>query len=208
MTLIPILMGLAFFLSIVVGMPFASGAYGAGYWLPRLVVPSLLVFFACVFIALDWLPLSAKRWVGWSCLALVVFQALVHVSIPLAVGRGAERLMSRTRACAMAAAPARCEAPPAMATIRDSRRGMRGPRRGSRGPRRPRGGRPGRDLQHGPPRGPRRRVPGVRRRVRRHGQRIRRRRDGAIRHRRRPPPVLQQPERRHHHQPLLRGPGQ
>ena len=80
MTLIPILMGLAFFLSIVVGMPFAGGAYGAGYWLPRLVVPSLLVFFACVFIALDRLPLPAKRWVGWSCLALVVFQALVHVS--------------------------------------------------------------------------------------------------------------------------------
>jgi len=80
MTLIPILMGLAFYLSIVAAMPFASAAYGAGYWLPRLVAPSLLVFFACIFIALDRLPPPARRWAGRSSLALVLGQSLLHVS--------------------------------------------------------------------------------------------------------------------------------
>jgi hypothetical protein len=80
MTLIPVLMGLAFYLGIVAVMPFATGAYGAGYWLPRLVAPSLLVFSACIFIALDRLPLPARRWAGRSGLALAVLQALLHVS--------------------------------------------------------------------------------------------------------------------------------
>jgi hypothetical protein len=80
MTLIPILLGLAFYLSIVVVMPFVPGAYTLGYWLPRLVAPSLLVFLACIFIALDRLPPPVKRWLGWPCLALVVFQSLVHIS--------------------------------------------------------------------------------------------------------------------------------
>ncbi len=80
LALLPIVLALAFYLNVVAVMPFTSGAYREGYWLPRLVAPSLLVFFSCIFVALDRLPPAAKRWARWLALGLVALQSLVHVS--------------------------------------------------------------------------------------------------------------------------------
>lgn len=78
--LVGLLMAMAFYLNIVAFLPVTPGAYGGGYWLPRLVVPSLLVFFACIFIALDWLSAETRNVVRWLALAAAIFQSIVHVS--------------------------------------------------------------------------------------------------------------------------------
>lgn len=73
-------LALAFYLNIIAFLPSTKGAYGGGYWLPRLVVPSLLVFFSCIFVALDQLPAKTLRIGRWVALAAVVFQSLIHLS--------------------------------------------------------------------------------------------------------------------------------
>ena len=68
----------AFFLNIVLFLPLVD-AFGAGYWLPRLIAPALLCFFVLLFVGLDRL-LGKRRYLSWACLALVTAQAVVHLS--------------------------------------------------------------------------------------------------------------------------------
>jgi hypothetical protein len=78
--LIPTLPALAFHLNILAVLPFATFAYPGGYWLPRLLVPVLLIYFACIFVALDRLPARARNIVRWIALACVVLQSGLHLS--------------------------------------------------------------------------------------------------------------------------------
>lgn len=50
---IPLLMGLGFYFPIFFLLPFVANAYVWGYWLPRLVAPSLIVFLILGFSFLD-----------------------------------------------------------------------------------------------------------------------------------------------------------
>jgi 4-amino-4-deoxy-L-arabinose transferase-like glycosyltransferase len=70
----------AFFLNIVGFFPFVPGVYSGGYWLPRLVAPALLCFFALSFAFWDRLVVRRFSALGWACLLLVVLQSGLHLS--------------------------------------------------------------------------------------------------------------------------------
>jgi hypothetical protein len=72
------LLACAFFLNIVVFLPFIPGAFAGGYWLPRLVAPSLLCFFTLLFIGLDRL-FGQWRGLALACFTLVVVQSVFHL---------------------------------------------------------------------------------------------------------------------------------
>jgi hypothetical protein len=80
--LIALLAG-AFYINIVGFLPYVPDAYYGGYWLPRLVVPALLCFYALGFALLDGVLPRAWHSARWLCLLLVVAQAALHVSFLL-----------------------------------------------------------------------------------------------------------------------------
>jgi len=73
------ILSLAFFMNIVVFLPFVP-AYGGGYWLPRLVAPALISFFVLLFVGLDRLCVGRWRTAAWGCLFFVVIQSYLHLS--------------------------------------------------------------------------------------------------------------------------------
>lgn len=68
----------AWFVNIVGLLPFVKWAYLGGYWLPRLLAPALLGFFAVAFVFLDRCRLS-RRW-QIAVLAAVLAQSSLHAS--------------------------------------------------------------------------------------------------------------------------------
>jgi hypothetical protein len=69
-----------FFLNIALPMPFATNAYSAGYWTPRLVAPALLSFAVITFAAIDGLLRGRSKAWGYAILLAVVGQATLHAS--------------------------------------------------------------------------------------------------------------------------------
>src|SRR5260221_5084358 len=63
---------------IVALMPFVVGAYTAGYWLPRLVIPAIMLFVVLFFSGLDRYAFFRHRIVASTLLCLIVGQSLLH----------------------------------------------------------------------------------------------------------------------------------
>jgi hypothetical protein len=72
-------LGLTWFLPLVLVLPFVHHAYDWGYWLPRLVFPSLLIFFLTLFATLDrWLA-NAPKAASFAVLVIVLLQTSLHL---------------------------------------------------------------------------------------------------------------------------------
>jgi len=59
-------------------MPFVVGAYTAGYWLPRLVIPAIMLFVLLFFSGLDRYAFFRHRIVASMLLCLIVAQSFLH----------------------------------------------------------------------------------------------------------------------------------
>jgi hypothetical protein len=59
-----------FYLPVFLSLHELTNPYASGYWLPRLILPALLVFFSLGFVMLD---LGCKPWSGWDGPRIVVF---------------------------------------------------------------------------------------------------------------------------------------
>ena len=70
---------LAWFMNIVLSLPFIPGAYYEGYWTPRLMAPALIGFFIVAFVLLDQVRWQSPR-THAAVLALVLAQSVVHAS--------------------------------------------------------------------------------------------------------------------------------
>jgi hypothetical protein len=73
------LCGLGWFLNIVVFLPWIP-AYWGGFWLPRLILPALLVFIVLSATELDRLFRGRRQRWSWVILALVVLQSAIQLS--------------------------------------------------------------------------------------------------------------------------------
>jgi hypothetical protein len=69
---------LAWYLPITLTLPFVHHAYDWGYWLPRLVFPTVLIFSLTLFAGLDFILRRFPRGPGM-VLGLVVFQTCLHL---------------------------------------------------------------------------------------------------------------------------------
>jgi hypothetical protein len=78
-------LAVGFYAPIILNITRMVGAYGAGYWLPRLVMPSLLTFLMLGFVLLDRIlaapRLSRSAIPGRVCLAYTAALCAVYVSI-------------------------------------------------------------------------------------------------------------------------------
>ena len=74
--LMTVLFGLACYLVIVLALPYLRWAYWSGYWLPRLVMPSVMSFFLLAFAALDELLVRC----GPRAVAALALAALIGVT--------------------------------------------------------------------------------------------------------------------------------
>jgi hypothetical protein len=72
------LIGAAWISFMVCLIPLTLGAYIGGYYLTRLVVPSLMIFTLLFFTGLDRSPLFRQRYVASTLLCLVIAQSLLH----------------------------------------------------------------------------------------------------------------------------------
>lgn len=71
-------MALAWYLPLVLALPYLHHAYAWGYWLPRLVLPALWGFALVLFAAMDEL-FPRRRLVAAAVTALVLLQAAGHI---------------------------------------------------------------------------------------------------------------------------------
>jgi hypothetical protein len=71
-------MALAWYLPLVLALPYLHHAYDWGYWLPRLVMPALWGFALVLFAAMDEL-LPWRRTAAAVVATLVLVQAAVHI---------------------------------------------------------------------------------------------------------------------------------
>jgi len=72
------LFGAAWLCFMVCLIPLTLGAYIGGYYLTRLVVPSLMIFSLLFFAGLDRFALFRQRYVASALLCLVIAQSLLH----------------------------------------------------------------------------------------------------------------------------------
>jgi hypothetical protein len=70
---------IAWFMNIVLPLPFIPGAYYEGYWTPRLTAPALIGFFIAAFVFLDRLRWQSRQ-LHFFVLGLVIAQSAVHAS--------------------------------------------------------------------------------------------------------------------------------
>lgn len=70
---------LAWFMNIVLPLPFIPGAYYEGYWTPRLMAPALIGFFIAAFVLLDRIHWQSPR-IHAAVLGVVLAQSVVHAS--------------------------------------------------------------------------------------------------------------------------------
>jgi hypothetical protein len=73
------ILAMVWFVPLVLALPFVDHAYEYGYWLPRLTLPALWIFFIFLFIAADrW---TAKRgpWVPVTIFAAVCLQSALEI---------------------------------------------------------------------------------------------------------------------------------
>jgi 4-amino-4-deoxy-L-arabinose transferase-like glycosyltransferase len=71
--------GAVLFLNVVAFLPLLPYAYYHGYWLPRLIVPALLIFVVIAFVGLEHVIDGRWRAGRWICLVLVCLQSALHV---------------------------------------------------------------------------------------------------------------------------------
>lgn len=69
----------AWYLPLVLTLPFVIGAYDFGYWLPRLVLPSIWGFALLLFAAIDRLAQGGRQWIAAAVTGLVLVQAAIHI---------------------------------------------------------------------------------------------------------------------------------
>ncbi len=69
----------AWYLPLVLTLPFVVGAYDFGYWLPRLVLPAIWGFGLVLFGALDRVARGRLGWFAAAVLCVAVVQAFIHV---------------------------------------------------------------------------------------------------------------------------------
>jgi hypothetical protein len=67
------------FLNVAVFLPLLPYAYYHGYWLPRLIMPALLIFVVIAFVGLERVLDGRWRAGRWVCLLLVCLQSALHV---------------------------------------------------------------------------------------------------------------------------------
>jgi len=79
-------LALGFYSPVFFALTLLNDPYEAGYWLPRLVLPALVVFFSLGFAALDFLYQSLARWRGAPRAFLNVFAGYTLVACLLFVG--------------------------------------------------------------------------------------------------------------------------
>jgi hypothetical protein len=69
----------AWYLPLVLTLPFVVGAYDFGYWLPRLVLPALWGFALLLFDAIDRLAQGGRSWLAVTVTGLLLIQAAIHI---------------------------------------------------------------------------------------------------------------------------------
>jgi hypothetical protein len=74
------LLGAAWLAFIVCILPLVTGPYFGGYCLPRLVLPSIMIFGMLFFAGMDRLPFFRQNLVAGILLCLVTIQSLIHLS--------------------------------------------------------------------------------------------------------------------------------
>jgi hypothetical protein len=78
--LLAFLLGAAWLGFMICILPWVTGPYMAGYWLPRLVLPSIMIFGMLFFAGIDRLDFFRRNLVGGILLSLVTIQSLIHLS--------------------------------------------------------------------------------------------------------------------------------
>jgi len=78
--LLAFLVGAAWLGFMVCILPLVTSPFMAGYWLPRLVLPSIMIFGMLFFAGIDRLPFFRQNLVGGILLCLVTIQSLIHLS--------------------------------------------------------------------------------------------------------------------------------
>jgi 4-amino-4-deoxy-L-arabinose transferase-like glycosyltransferase len=74
-----ICLGVAYFLLMVLPIPFVYNANLFGFWTPRLILPSLLCFFLSAFLLIDNKFAAKSRLVGLAIFCLVAIQCAIEV---------------------------------------------------------------------------------------------------------------------------------
>ena len=74
------LVGAAWLAFMVCVLPLVTGPYFAGYWLPRLVLPSIMIFGMLFFAGMDRLVFFRQNLAARVLLCLVTIQSLIHLS--------------------------------------------------------------------------------------------------------------------------------
>ena len=74
-----ICLGVAYFLLMVLPIPFVYNANLFGFWTPRLILPSLLCFFLSAFLLIDNKFAAKSRLVGLAICCLVAIQCAIEV---------------------------------------------------------------------------------------------------------------------------------
>jgi hypothetical protein len=72
-------LGAAWYLPLVLTLPFVTGAYDFGYWLPRLVLPAIWSFALLLFGAIDRLAQRGPRWIAPAVAGLVLAQGAIQL---------------------------------------------------------------------------------------------------------------------------------
>jgi hypothetical protein len=72
-------LAMAWYVPVAGNLPFVYHAYAMGYWLPRLVLPALWVFFAGFFVAVDHLPGSWRTRAGAVLAILVLLLSVLEI---------------------------------------------------------------------------------------------------------------------------------
>jgi hypothetical protein len=70
-------LAITWYLPIAALLPFVNHVYIMGYWLPRLVLPAIWIFFLSFFAAIDRLP---RRWVGWVAIGVLAWVAVLSAA--------------------------------------------------------------------------------------------------------------------------------
>jgi hypothetical protein len=78
--LLAFLLGAAWLGFMICILPWVTGPYMAGYWLPRLVLPSIMIFGMLFFAGIDRLDFFRRNLVGGILLSLVTIQSLIQLS--------------------------------------------------------------------------------------------------------------------------------